>query len=249
MTSAWDSRGEGYASSAVHRHGPSLPKLLALARPGRDDVCLDLGTGAGHTAAALAEHAAHAVGLDLSDGMLGAARKLYGGRENLTFHHAPAHDTGLDGDSFDLVTARHTLHHHPDPGATLKEAARVLKPGGRLVIADEITPDPEVDGWYDALERARDPSHVRAYRLDEWQNLIAEAGLEWVVGDARTVYTLGVAAWVGRTARSPAQTEAVHALFRNADAHAKRTFKIVYDGPAAVRFEMPVALILAVRAA
>lgn len=247
MTTAWDSRGAGYASSAVHKHGPSLPKLLALARPGPSDRCLDLGTGTGHTAAALAEHAGHVVGLDLSEGMLRSACELYGGRPNLTFHHAPAHNTGLEAESFDLVTARHTLHHHPDVAATLAEAARVLKPGGRLVIVDETTPDAQVDTWYDALERARDPTHVRAYTLGEWQAFIQGAGLEWIVGDARTVYPLSVADWVGRMNPTPADAERVYTLLREADAHARRTFNIVYDRGRAVRFDMPMALTLALK--
>ena len=94
----------------------------------------------------MAEYAAHVVGLDLSKGMLNAARELYGEHKNLAFRHAPAHDTGLPSDYFDLVTARHTLHHHPDISATLREVTRVLKPGGRLVVVDESTPNPEVDG-------------------------------------------------------------------------------------------------------
>ena len=181
--------------------------------------------------------------------MLKAARELYGGRENLEFRHAPAHDTGLASDYFDLVTARHTLHHHPDVLATLREAARVLKPGGRLVIVDEITPDPAVDSWFDALERARDATHVRAYSLAEWQDFVLEACLTWVVGDARTVYALEVADWVGRMALSPAEAETVSKLFRGADAHARQAFSIVYEGEVAVRFEMPMALILALKPA
>ena len=179
--------------------------------------------------------------------MLSAARELYGEHKNLVFRHAPAHDTGLDSDSFDLVTARHTLHHHPDVSATLREVARVLKPGGRLVVVDESTPNPEVDGWYDALERARDATHVRAYSLAEWQDFMIGAGLIWVVGDARTVYALNVAAWVGRMGLSPAEAEAVYTLFRGADAHARQVFDILYDGGKAVGFGMPVALILALK--
>lgn len=244
---AWSERGGAYGSSAPHLRGPSLPKLLALARSTSGDVCLDLGTGTGHTAAHLARVAAKVTGLDPAEGMLKAAREAYGGVGNLEFVLAPAQNTGLASNSFDLITARHTLHHHPDLAATLGEVTRLLRPGGRLVLVDEVTPDAEVDVWYDALERTRDYTHVRAYSMSEWQAFIAEAGLEWVVGDAHTVYTLDVAPWVERMDLSPKGAENVYALFREADAHARRTFNIVYKGGEAVRFDMPMALILAVK--
>lgn len=246
--SAWSARGPSYASSPPHLHGPSLPKLLALARPLPSDVCLDLGTGAGHTAAHLAERAAQVVALDPAEGMLAAARERYGGLANVRFHLASADATGLEGASFDLVTARHTLHHHADVRATLREVARLLKPGGRFVLVDEVTPDAAVDAWYDELERLRDPTHVRAHTLTEWRALVADAGLEWIVGDTETRYELEVAPWVERTALTPEQAEAVYAQFRRADAHARTVFKITFEGDRAVRFAMPMALLLALKA-
>ncbi len=242
----WSTRGAAYAGSTVHRSGPSLPKLLALARPHAADICLDLGTGAGHTAAALAEHAAQVVGLDVSGGMLREARKHYSG-PNLEFIQAPAESTGLASESFDLITARHTLHHHLDLTATLAEAARLLKPGGRLVIADETTPDDEVNGWWDKLERTRDPTHVRAYTLSEWQTLIAGAGLSWIVGDGETRYPLEIGRWLETVSADQPTAEAVYELLNEADAHARNVFEIEYDGPRAMRFQLPVALILAVK--
>ncbi len=246
----WSTRGDAYAASTVHQSGPSLAKLLALARPNNADYCLDLGTGAGHTAAALAEHAAQVVGLDVSGGMLRAARKLYP-KPNLEFIQAPAENTGLETASFDLITARHTLHHHLDLAATLTEAARLLKAGGRLVIADEMTPDTASDKavarWWDALERTRDATHVRAYTLGEWQGFVAEAGLSWIVGDGETRYPIEIQSWLGNVNPDELTTEAVYELLNSADAHAREVFKIEYEGSRAVRFQLPVALMLAVK--
>jgi len=247
MSSAWSARGAGYAASPLHRQGPSLAKLLALARPQASDRCLDIGTGTGHTAAALAERAAQIVGLDPSEGMLRAAQGLYGDLNNLEFVLAPAAETGLAPESFDLITARHTLHHHPDVTATLGEVARLLKPGGRLVIVDEVTPDSRVDAWYDAVERARDPTHVRAYSMGEWRAFIAGAGLEWIVGDSETRYPIDVASWLGRMNLDTLATKAVYNLLGSADAHARGVFSLEYEGAQVVRFTMPMALILAVK--
>ncbi len=248
---AWSARGTAYAASAVHKSGPSLVKLLALVRPHPGDNCLDLGTGAGHTAAALAARAEHVVGLDVSPGMVTAAQKAYGVVSNLEFVVAPAHDTGLSPD-FDLITARHTLHHHTDPAATLREAARLLRPGGRLVVADEVTPDSSdsgLDAWYDAVERARDPTHVRAYTMDEWRAFVAGAGLTWIVGDSDTRYDIDVASWLERMNPDAETTSAVYTLFDAADVSTRDVFSIEYSGGRAVRFQLPVALILAVKGA
>ena len=243
----WSARGADYAASEPHRFGPSLPKLLSLARPSASDVLLDVGTGAGHTAAAFAPFVKRVYGLDPAEGMLAAARETYGGISNLEFTPGTGDDTGFPDNTFDLVTARHTLHHHESVPHTLEELERVLKSGGRLAIVDEVTPNRELEAWYHALEKARDSTHVRTYLMDEWRVFVREAGLEWVVGDAQTVYTLNVESWIARMKPSPQAAEAVRRLFREAEEGAKALFNIVYEGDNAVTFDMPMALILAVK--
>lgn len=245
----WSERGAAYAVSRDHVAGPSLARLLRLADPRRGERCLDLGTGAGHTAAGLAEAGAEVVGLDPAPGMLDAARRRYGALPGVRFVQAPGDATGLPDAAFDVVTARHTLHHHPDPGATLREVARVLRPGGRFVLVDEITPDARVDAWLDAVERARDATHVRAYTLDAWRGMLADAGLRWVTGDGHTRYRMEVDAWIGRMGLGANAQAEVRRLFRAAGPLERRLFGIDYESGEAVRFALPMAVVLATRPA
>lgn len=247
IANAWSELGSNYAVSTPHKFGPSLPKLLALARPGKGDVCLDVGTGTGHTAAQLALSAKKVYGLDPAEGMRQAAQEMYGHLGNLELVPGTSEETGFPNDTFDIVTARHTLHHHPSMPRTLAELRRILKPGGRLVIVDEISPVEDLDTWYHTLEVTRDPTHVRAYTMDEWRTFIRDAGLIWIVGDADTRYRLEVEAWTRRMNPSEAQAENVRYLFREASSLARDVFNIIYDGEDAVSFDMPMALLLAVK--
>lgn len=240
----WSERGQAYAVSNPHKYGPCLQKLIAVARPVGSDVCLDTGTGAGHTAARLAEHARTVYGLDPADGMREAAHRTYGYLPNLRFVPGYSHDTGFADETFDVVTARHTLHHHPSIPAFLTEAARILKPGGRVVIADEITPDAEIDRWYDALERLRDPSHGRAYFMSEWRAFVSASPLSWIVGDADTMLHIDVPSWLERINTGPEQQRVVREHLRNAPTRARELFNIRYSDGEAVSFEMPIAVIL-----
>lgn len=244
---AWSKLGDNYAASNVHKFGPSLAKLIVLARPNEHDICLDIGTGAGHTAAALAQGAKKVYGLDPSEGMRKAAQESYGHLTNLEFVPGSSEATGFPENTFDIVTARHTLHHHPSMPRTLAEIRRVLKPNGRLVIVDEITPNEIVNDWYHRLEITRDPTHLRAYYIDEWKAFIKDAGLTWVLGDTDTVYRLDVEGWIGRMKPSLEQAEHVRQLFREASLEAQTMFNIVYKDNNAVTFDMPMLVMLGVK--
>jgi ubiquinone/menaquinone biosynthesis C-methylase UbiE len=245
---AWSKLGDNYAASNVHKFGPSLAKLIALARVNEHDICLDVGTGAGHTAAALAQSAKKVYGFDIAEGMLKAAREGYRYLENLEFIVGSSEETGFPDSTFDIITARHTLHHHPSMPRTLAEFKRVLKPNGRLIIVDEITPSETVNDWYHRLEVTRDPTHLRAYYESEWKTFIKDAGLTWVVGDTSTVYHLDVESWIGRMKPSQEQAENVQQLFREAGPEARNLFNIVYKDGNAVTFDMPMLVVLLVKA-
>lgn len=112
--------------------------LLRLLPEGGLGRLLDIGTGTGGLLEALAPRIASGLGIDASRAMLALARARLA-REGL------AHCTVRQGDmyrlpfpdaAFDTVTLQMVLHYAEDPAAALAEAARVLRPGGRLVVVD-----------------------------------------------------------------------------------------------------------------
>jgi SAM-dependent methyltransferase len=142
---------------------------------------LDLGTGAGHTAVAFAPRVVEVVALDLTAPMLEQARALAAAHDlvNLRFELGDAMALPYEAGCFDLVTCRVCAHHFADPRAALREAARVMRPGGRLLLADSVSPeDPAQDTFLNCVELLRDPSHVRDYSVSQWCSILAEAGLE-----------------------------------------------------------------------
>ncbi len=173
---------EKYATSHVHKFGPSLPVLLELAEPDSSDIALDVATGTGNTALALAPFVSSVVGLDMATKMLeqGRKRALEEGITNASFLEGSAEDVPFPDASFTLVTSRHAPHHFRDAPAFLREVARVLKPGGRFVMADQITLESSNKAWVDEYQRTRDPSHFTQRTIEEWQELARDAGLEWI---------------------------------------------------------------------
>jgi ubiquinone/menaquinone biosynthesis C-methylase UbiE len=135
-----------------------VQRLLAPFRG--DERALDSGCGAGALAFALAPVVGEVVGVDL-DGKLIAA-----GRER-----APANVTLQEGDAtalpfaygeFDLSGCLRVLHHAARPERVVSELARVTRPGGRILIVDQLgAVDPLRSREIDLFERARDPSHTR----------------------------------------------------------------------------------------
>jgi ubiquinone/menaquinone biosynthesis C-methylase UbiE len=112
--------------------------LLEFVGSSRVASYLDLGTGTGRILELVAPRASRAVGVDLNGEMLTLARARI---ERAALNHVQVRRGDLfqlpygDG-SFDLITVHQVLHYLEDPSAAVAEAARVLKAGGRLVIAD-----------------------------------------------------------------------------------------------------------------
>jgi ubiquinone/menaquinone biosynthesis C-methylase UbiE len=172
-----------YVASTGHAKGYELARLVELAAPGladRPTLALDIATGGGHTALTFAPHVGRVIATDLAPAMLAAARGNLAqqGVANAAYAAADGERLPFADARFDLVTCRIAPHHFPDPFRFVTECARVLKPGGALLIQDLAVPEDERAARYlDAFETLRDPSHNRMYSAEEWRAMLLDAGL------------------------------------------------------------------------
>ncbi|WP_424950806.1 class I SAM-dependent methyltransferase [Deinococcus sp.] len=217
----FDTHAKNYAASAVHRFGASLPVLLALAAPQPHEAALDVATGTGNTAFAVAEFAGRVTGLDVSPGMLAQARERAEREDvqNVVFLEGEAEKLPFPDASFDLVTSRHAPHHFRDVAVFLAEVRRVLRPGGRFVLADQITPhgeaQQELHDWVEVWEGTRDPSHFRQRTAEEWRTLAAGAGFAWTPEQV-VPYRLEFGWWTEQAGCSPETVEVLRGHARRA---------------------------------
>jgi ubiquinone/menaquinone biosynthesis C-methylase UbiE len=171
---------QSYVTSRRHASGRDLERLVELAECTPDDEALDIATGGGHTALALAPHVRHVVASDLTPKMLEAAAAFIrgAGAANVSFEVADAERLPFEDARFDIVSCRIAPHHFADVRAFCREAARVLRPGGRFVLIDSWSADDdELDRFINDIEWRRDTSHARSYRLSEWRAMIEATGL------------------------------------------------------------------------
>ncbi len=243
---AFDDVAEKYASSAVHRGGPELEALLAVAALRGDEAVLDAGCGPGHTAHALAAGAGSVIGVDLSPAMLEQARVLARekGLTNASFQEGDVEALEFADATFDLVTSRYSAHHYPRPQRALEEFHRVLRPGGRVLLVDTISPeDPGLDTFINLVEWLRDHSHIRDHRDSEWLAMFRSVGFEArLVGEYRL--DLDFESWVDRIGTPQEGRDALRFVRECASREARETFRL---DPATGSFALFVNLYEAIR--
>ena len=146
--------------------------ILRAAGPGPFERVVDLGTGSGRMLTLLGGKARMSVGLDLSHNMLNIARAnvTKAGLDRVELRHGDIFATRLPPTSADLVLVHQVLHYLADPAAAVAEAARLVMPGGRLLIVD-FAPH--------QLEYLRDEHQHRrlGFADSEIRRWLSEAGL------------------------------------------------------------------------
>lgn len=125
---------------------------------------IDIGCGGGIYTKELALMGAKSVvGLDFSKEILQAAKENCSGFSNISFIHGDAHSTPYPNDTFDIVISRAVIHHLQDIPTFLREASRILKKNGVLIVQDRTIEDCTIPG---------SPEHIRGYFFSIFPKLI-----------------------------------------------------------------------------
>ncbi|MGH9687750.1 MAG: class I SAM-dependent methyltransferase [Candidatus Acidiferrales bacterium] len=242
-----------YTISLTHSDPAALERVVELARPMPSDVALDIATGAGHTALALATHVSQVIAYDLTEPMLAETARNASARglKNVTTRQGPAESLPFPDASFDVVTVRQAPHHFADVRAAVHEMARVARSGARVIVIDSTAPeDVSLDRQWNHIEKLRDPSHVRNYRPSKWREFVAATGMKVFFEEFGAVSENGgpmdFAAWIRRINTPPDAAAEVERLFRTASPELAQALNIeIIDG--ALYFRVPQFIIASVK--
>ena len=234
-----------YLTSKPHAQGQSLARLVEQVHPHPAWQVLDVATGAGHTAYAFAPHVAQVWASDITEEMLLLVRRETDrrGLANVGTISAKAEMLPLRDATFDLVTCRIAPHHFDSIAAFLEETRRVLKPGARLGLVDNVVPVGAVGDYINAFERFRDPSHLRAWTVKEWDAALQRCGFA-VVHHEMLSKSMEFESWAGR--HDATMQRLLKAMLSEASAAVKEVLAPTEGG--ALCFQLWEALFIAERA-
>jgi SAM-dependent methyltransferase len=232
VTTQFGPRAAAYVTSAVHASGEDLAQIAEIAKARQPAKVLDLGCGGGHVGFNAAPYAGHVTAFDLSADMLAEVQKEAAARglANITTRQGRVENLPFTDATFDFVASRYSAHHWYNIAAGLKEARRVLKPGGIAIFADSVSPGNFVlDTHLQAIELLRDASHVRDYTVAEWESLLAAAGFKPGKPIVRRV-RLEFASWIARMATPETNVRAIRALQAGMPHSVAEHFAVEEDG-------------------
>jgi SAM-dependent methyltransferase len=229
-------QSESFNAAPAMRSADTLGRLLDLIPGSAGERWLDAACGPGLVARGLAARVGRVDGVDMTPAMVELARRE-AERErvgNAVFAVGDATALAFADGTFAGAVTRFSLHHVPRPGRVVAELARVVRPGGAVVVADHVTSaDADVAAWHEEIERLRDPSHWACLTPARLRALGAAAGL---VLEREEISPLSIdfEEWIGRGSGGEAARDLIAAALAE---RSPPEFRLV-DGPEGRRLEL-----------
>jgi ubiquinone/menaquinone biosynthesis C-methylase UbiE len=172
------------------RRAELAERVRQFVQPAGDERALDVGTGTGALAFALAPIVREVIGVDVVPELLDRARSVGGEFPNVSFLEGDATRLDFSSGSFDLAGSLRTLHHVARPELVVAELARVTRLDGRVLVVDQIAPvDPLAAVELNRFERARDPSTARVLADVDLRGLFEANGLVLLRSEREVVHS------------------------------------------------------------
>ncbi len=221
-----------FGKAAVMTAAETLGALVELAPEDASARWIESACGTGLVARALAGKVGSVTGVDLTPAMLEQAKRgaAEEGIENAGFSVGDATALDFADGAFDGGVTRFSLHHIPLPGRVIAELARVVRPGGWVLVSDLVADqaDGEAAAWREEIERLRDPSHWACRTPEQLREMGAEAGLS-LDHEQLISYELDFDAWLARGSDGRAAAPLVDELLAQRPEGAK-SFRVEAGG-------------------
>jgi SAM-dependent methyltransferase len=231
-------QADSFAGSPAMNAAEILGALVELAPEDSGARWLDVACGPGLVSRALAPHVGSVLGVDLTPAMIekAVAEAEAGELDNVDFSLGDATALELEDGAFDGVITRFSFHHIPVPARVMGEMARVVRPGGWVVVGDHLTDeDADAAAWHQEIERLRDPTHWASQTPARLRAMGEAAGLE--LDHEQTVpIELDYDEWLGRGSGGAAAASLIDRLLADPPPAAE-CFRVV-DGDGGRRLHL-----------
>ncbi len=224
-------QADSFAASPVPSMAETLGPVVELVPVDPAARWLEAACGPAIVGRAIATRVGSVHGVDLTPAMVekGRAEAAAAGIDNIELSLGDATALEFEDGSFDGAVTRFSLHHIPAPRQLLEEMARVVRPGGWVVVADHLTDaDGDAAAWHEEIERLRDPSHWACLTRERLLAMGAAAGLEL---DEEQVVPLDLdfGEWLGRGSGGAAAAALIERLLGEAPTSAE-SFRVSGEG-------------------
>jgi SAM-dependent methyltransferase len=222
---------EAFAKASVMSAAETLGSLVALVPTEPGSRWLEVACGPAAISRAVAGRVGSVHGVDLTPAMVekASAEATRQGIMNAEFSVGDATALEFDDASFDGALTRFSLHHIPAPQRVIEEMARVVRPGGFVIVGDHVTDnDADATAWHEEIERLRDPSHWACLTPERMLAMGEAAGLELDL-EQLIPFDLDFGEWLGRGSGGPAAAVLIDRLLEQAPPSAD-SFRVVGEG-------------------